>query len=161
MLVVFGGAFLLLAVLLASIVVGSAQRTQESPPDADARDAWMLLGGLAAVAAGAAFFGAMFRLPLAERRLGSPEITLFPDLPATGEPLAVRVTFTPPFPVRLRDSWVEVSGTRVPLSTGKRVLAAGTPTTLEAILPAHIPGTRLVVYVGIAFWPDWRADFDL
>lgn len=161
MLVVFGAAFALVAVLLASIVMGSAMRTAASPPDADARDAWMLLGALAAVAMGSTFFGAMLRLPLAERRLGRPEITVWPDLPETGDPVTVRVSFTPPFPVRLRDSWVELAGTRAPLCTGTREIAAGTATTLEATLPAHVPGTRLTVYVGIAFWPDWRVDMDV
>lgn len=160
-LVVFGGVFALLAILLVSIVVGSAMRTAASPPDADARDAWTLLGALAVVAAGAAFFGAMFRLALAERRLGNPEVSVTPDLPATGEPLTVRVAFTPPFPVRVRDAWIEISGTRVPLSTGTYDIAAGTLTSLDATIPAHVPGTRLVVYVGIAWWPDWRVDLDL
>ena len=168
-LIVFGAVFALLVVLVASIVVGSSMRTAATPVDQDAREGWMLLLALAVVLAGATFFGALLRLPLAERRLGRPEVELDPPSPEPGKPLAVRLRFVPPFPVRLRHAWVEIApqvnggatprAERTVLSSGSRDLAGGTSTELVGRVPVpDSPSWILTVYVGIALWPDWRLD---
>jgi uncharacterized membrane protein YedE/YeeE len=65
--VVFGVAFALLGILVASLV-GSNLRTAPVPPDQAAREQWMLLVAVAALIVSGALFGAMLRLALSERR---------------------------------------------------------------------------------------------
>lgn len=161
-LVLFGGVFVLLALLTVFTVVTSVGGPTDPNPELLSRN-WIALGGAGIfLAAGAWVFGTALRLAVAQPDPGMPELRVTPVAGHPGTRVRVEVRLVPASAIELEAVFLELTGApRVTIHAGGRRLAASERLDLagEIVVPGDARSgehRELVVHVGIAGAPDLR-----